>query len=109
MSAPPDIGVIGGGAWGTALALVARRAQASALLWAREPEVVAAINGQHVNPIFLPDQPLDPAIVATGDLAAVARAGLVLLVVPAQHVRAVATNLAPHLPETTQLVLCAKG
>ncbi|MBI3513609.1 MAG: NAD(P)-dependent glycerol-3-phosphate dehydrogenase [Proteobacteria bacterium] len=103
------MGIVGGGAWGTALALVARRARASVVLWAHEPEVVAAINTHHANPLFLPDQPLDPAIGATGDLAAVARAGLVLLVVPAQHVRAVATGLAPHLPATTPLVVCAKG
>ncbi len=109
MTANPDIGIVGGGAWGTALALVARRAQATVVLWAREPEVVAAINHHHVNPPFLPDQPLDPAIVATADLAAVARAPLVLLVVPAQHVRAAAIGLAPHLPATTPLVVCAKG
>ena len=45
----PDIGIVGGGAWGTALAMVARRAGARVVLWAREPEVVAAINAQHVN------------------------------------------------------------
>ncbi|HUA51163.1 MAG TPA: NAD(P)H-dependent glycerol-3-phosphate dehydrogenase [Candidatus Sulfotelmatobacter sp.] len=104
-----DVGIVGGGAWGTALAMVARRAQARPILWAREPEVVAAINAQHVNPLFLPDTPLDPAIVATGMLPEVARAPLLLLVVPAQHLRALATALAPSLPATTPLVLCAKG
>ncbi len=105
----PDIGIVGGGAWGTALAMVARRAGAGVVLWAREPEVVAAINTQHVNPVFLSDTPLDPAIVATDTLAEVARAPLLLIVVPAQHVRAVATALAAVLPPTTPLVLCAKG
>jgi glycerol-3-phosphate dehydrogenase (NAD(P)+) len=105
----PDIGIVGGGAWGTALAAVAHRAGAGVLLWAREPEVVAAINARHVNPVFLPDAPLDPAIAATDALAAVARAPLVLLVVPAQHLRAVADALAPVLPAATPLVVCAKG
>jgi glycerol-3-phosphate dehydrogenase (NAD(P)+) len=108
-AADPDIGIVGGGAWGTALAAVAQRAQARVLLWAREPEVVAAINAQHVNPLFLPDAPLDPAIAATGALDAVARAPLILLVVPAQHLRALAAALAPLLPAATPLVVCAKG
>jgi glycerol-3-phosphate dehydrogenase len=47
------IGVIGGGAWGTALAQVAARGGEPVSLWAREPEVVAAINATHENPLFL--------------------------------------------------------
>ena len=62
-------GVIGGGAWGTALAQVCARAGLSPTLWAREPEVVAAINSGHENGLFLPGVVLDPAIRATGDLA----------------------------------------
>jgi glycerol-3-phosphate dehydrogenase (NAD(P)+) len=110
--APPraiDIGVVGGGAWGSALAMVARRADAGVLLWAREPEVVAAINGGRGNPLFLPDVALDPAIAATGDLVDLVRAALLLLVVPAQHLRAVTAALAPHLAPTTPVVMCAKG
>jgi glycerol-3-phosphate dehydrogenase (NAD(P)+) len=104
-----DIGVVGGGAWGTALAMVARRADAGVLLWAREAEVVAAIKAGRGNPLFLPEIALDPAIAATGELAELARASLLLLVVPAQHLRAVATALAPHLPSATPVVVCAKG
>ena len=62
------IGVIGGGAWGTALAQVAARGGEPVLLWAREAEVVEAINAGHENPLFLPGVPLSPAIRATGDL-----------------------------------------
>jgi glycerol-3-phosphate dehydrogenase (NAD(P)+) len=103
------IGIVGGGAWGTALAVTARRAGREVVLWAREAEVVEAIDARHENPLFLPGMALDPAIVATADLATAARADAVLLVVPAQYLRSVAAALAPLLAPGTPLVLCAKG
>ncbi|MGE4219754.1 MAG: NAD(P)H-dependent glycerol-3-phosphate dehydrogenase [Alphaproteobacteria bacterium] len=104
------IAIIGGGAWGTALACVARRAGHEAVLWAREPEVVEAVNAGRGNPIFLPDIPLDPGIRATGDAAAcVEGADAVLMVVPTQFTRAVAEVLGPALPGGTPVALCAKG
>ena len=102
-------GIIGGGAWGTALALVLRRAGRDVVMWAREPEVIAAINRDHANPLFLPGIALDPGITATADLAAAAQADVLLLVVPAQHLRALTTALAPHLAASVPLVICAKG
>jgi glycerol-3-phosphate dehydrogenase (NAD(P)+) len=99
------IGVIGGGAWGTALAQVAAGA-GEVLLWAREPEVVAALNSVHENTAFLPGVPLAPAIRATGDLVELARCTMLLVVTPAQHMRAVLAELpAAEAP----LILCAKG
>jgi len=103
------IGIVGGGAWGTALAVTARRAGREIVLWAREAEVVTAINRRHENPLFLPDIAIDPAIVATGDIAAAASADAVLLVVPAQHLRAVAGAIAPTLRPGAAVVICAKG
>jgi glycerol-3-phosphate dehydrogenase (NAD(P)+) len=103
------IGIVGGGAWGTALAVTARRAGRDVVLWAREAEVVTAINQRHENPLFLPDIAIDPAIVATGDIAAAASADAVLLVVPAQHLRATAGALAPALRRDAAVVICAKG
>jgi glycerol-3-phosphate dehydrogenase (NAD(P)+) len=103
------IGIVGGGAWGTALGLVALRAGRTPLLWAREAEVAAAINGAHENPIFLPGVALDPRLRATGELAEAAANDLLLLAVPAQHLRAVAGALAPHLKAGTPVVICAKG
>lgn len=100
------IGVIGGGAWGTALAQVAAAGGESVTLWAREPEVVAAINTEHVNAVFLPDVMLSPQVRATGDLDEVAGADALLVVAPAQHVRAV---LAETPVGARPLVLCAKG
>ena len=104
------VGIIGGGAWGTALGVVARRAGRNVTLWALEPEVVAAVNGQHVNPVYLPDVALDPAIAATADMVAAAgSADIILLVAPAQHVRAICTTLGPHIKSGTPVVICAKG
>ena len=60
------IGVVGGGAWGTALAQAAARAGRPVVLWALEPEVVDSINDYHENRRFLPGVALDPAIRATG-------------------------------------------
>jgi glycerol-3-phosphate dehydrogenase (NAD(P)+) len=103
------VSVIGGGAWGTALAVVAHRAGRDVTLWALEPEVVAAVNGQHRNPLYLPDVDLDPAIVATADMTAAAAADLVLLVPPAQHLRKICATLAAHIKPKTPVVICAKG
>ncbi|MDX2223084.1 MAG: NAD(P)H-dependent glycerol-3-phosphate dehydrogenase [Rhodospirillaceae bacterium] len=103
------IGVVGGGAWGTALAVTAMRAGRRVMLWAREPEVVAAINTGHRNDLFLPEVPLDPSIAATADLTAAAAADLVLLVPPAQHLRATCAALNPLLAPRVPLVICAKG
>jgi glycerol-3-phosphate dehydrogenase (NAD(P)+) len=102
------VGIIGGGAWGTALAAVARTAGADVLLWAREPEVVEAIERRHENPLFLPDVALDPAIRATGHLAALAATDAWLFVAPAQFARDVLEDLAPHW-RGQPLLLCNKG
>jgi glycerol-3-phosphate dehydrogenase (NAD(P)+) len=104
------LAVIGGGAWGTALALVARRAGSEPVLWARDSAVVDAVNRRHENPIYLPGIALDPAIAATSDLGqAVAGADAALLAVPAQFLRDVLDALTPHLPPAMPLLLCAKG
>jgi glycerol-3-phosphate dehydrogenase (NAD(P)+) len=103
------IGVIGAGAWGTALALTAQRAGREVVLWAREPEVVDAIARERMNTVFLPGVPLDAGLGATSDMAAAARADAVLLVPPAQHLRATCAALKPHLAKDTPLVICAKG
>jgi glycerol-3-phosphate dehydrogenase (NAD(P)+) len=102
-------GVIGGGAWGTALAQVCARAGLAVTLWAREPEIVEAINGRHENPVFLPGARLDPGLTATTDPGDLAESDLILAVTPAQYLRATLALFAPHLTEGTPLVLCAKG
>jgi glycerol-3-phosphate dehydrogenase (NAD(P)+) len=103
------IGVLGGGAWGTALAQSARRAGREAVLWAYEFETVEEINAHHTNRIYLPGVNLDPRIRATANMAAVAEADALLLVSPAQFVRAVASELAPRLKPGTPVAICTKG
>jgi glycerol-3-phosphate dehydrogenase (NAD(P)+) len=102
-------GVIGAGAWGTALAQVCARAGLDVTLWAREPEVVEAIRARRENALFLPGVALDPAIRAVGDLADLAGSDLILAVVPAQHLRATLATLAPHARPGLPVALCAKG
>lgn len=101
------LGVLGGGAWGTALAAVAAAGGTPTLLWAREADVVAGINDAHENRLFLPGVALSPLITATGDLAAMAAQDALLVVAPAQHVRALLGGLQALTPRP--LILCAKG
>jgi len=103
------ISIIGAGAWGTALALAARRAGNDVTLWAYEADIVAAINDAHENTLYLPGVTLDPAIRATADLAEAATADALLLAAPAQHMRTTIAPLAGHLPPATPLIVCAKG
>lgn len=111
MSGPASrrVCVLGGGAWGTALALAMLRAGHWVRLWAREAETVAAVNRLE-NPRYLPGIALDPGIEATTDMAvALENADCVLAVTPAQSLRDVLSSAQPHMPATAPLVLCAKG
>ncbi len=102
------IGVLGGGAWGTALALVASRAGRKVRLWARDHATVTAIDETHENPKHLPGIRLDH-IPATTSMAVALRADAIILAVPAQAVRAVAAIAAPYLAHRVPLVVAAKG
>ncbi len=105
-----QVGVIGGGAFGTAMACVLRRRGHAIRLWAREAEVVEAINRDRVNGTFLRGVPLPEGIVATTDPAdAVRGAAFVLLAPPAQHTRAVTAQLRPHLAAGVPVITCSKG
>ena len=100
------IGVVGAGAWGTALAQVAGCEGEEVLIWALEREVAEAINSRHENSLFLPGLSLSPGVRATNDLADLAQCEAFLIVAPAQHLRKVAAAVpAAGKP----LVLCAKG
>jgi glycerol-3-phosphate dehydrogenase (NAD(P)+) len=101
--------VIGAGAWGTALALVAAQAGRRVTLWARESAVVDSIKSKRENTLFLSGVALPDSIAPTGDIAEAAAAEALLVVVPAQHLRATLSLLTPHLRAPTPLVLCAKG
>ena len=105
MSEMGHIGVVGGGAWGTALACLGRRAGRRVTLWSRDPAVSEAIARDRANPVYLPGQRLDDGIEATHDLAALSACDATLLVCPAQAVRELAGRLGGDAP----VVICAKG
>ena len=103
------VGVIGAGAWGTALAQAATFAGRKVVLQAREPEVIESINERHRNEIFLKGIDLSADIRATHDFADLAGCDLILAVPPAQHMRAALSAFAPHARDGVPVVLCSKG
>ncbi len=103
-----SISVIGAGAWGTALATVAARAGREVVLCARDAAIAAQIATTRENP-RLPGVRLDAGIGVMADVAVAARADIVLIATPAQHLRAAAFALAPHLANGTPVIACAKG
>jgi glycerol-3-phosphate dehydrogenase (NAD(P)+) len=110
MNAEGRIAVLGGGAWGTALAVTMLRAGHDCRLWARDAATVAAVNETHENPRYLPGIGLDKRLAATADIGmALDGAGCVLAVVPAQAMRGMLEDLAGSIPSGAPLVLCAKG
>ena len=104
-----QIGVIGAGAWGTALATVAARNGHHVALWDPAPEISAMVNREHRHPFALPNVALDPTIVGKEDLEEVATAALLLIAVPAQSMRPALDALSQHIKPRTTLVICAKG
>lgn len=106
MTHSAKIGVVGAGAWGTALAQMLSSDGSDVLLWAREPELLEAINIRRRNSLYLPSASLSRSITATDDLALMAQCEALLLVTPAQHLAATLSNLPQH---PRDLVLCAKG
>ena len=103
-----SVAVIGGGAYGTALACAALRAGRDVVLYARSAEAVAQMQATRENP-KLPGVSLDAGIDVTSDMAMAGRAEFILLATPAQNLREAATSLAPHLKLKTPVVACAKG
>ncbi len=103
-----SIGVIGGGAWGTALAQVFAKNGRDTTLWAREPEVVNSIRQHHQNSVFLPGVELSKSLNATGSLDDIAKKDILVLVSPAQYVRTTLGSLKKDLNDKP-VVICAKG
>lgn len=100
------LGVIGAGAWGTALAQVAATGGRETLLWALESEVVEGINERHENSAYLPGIALSDAIRATSDLSDLWACDAWLVVTPAQHMRPVLEQVSDC---DKPIILCAKG
>ena len=103
------LGILGAGAWGTALAQAAARAGSEVVLWARNPALIDQIARDGSNERYLPRVALDQRIETTTELSEAARSEALLLVAPAQHTRALAERLAPVVAPHCPLVICAKG
>ncbi len=110
-TAPPfsSIAVIGGGAWGTALASLCAANGRQTLLWAREEKVAEAINANHENPEFLSGVPLPPSLKATHDITAAGACEAIVFVVPAQHARPIFGELRACAAKDAPVALCSKG
>lgn len=110
MSSITKIGVIGAGAWGTALAKHLAEKGVEVRLWAYESDVVAAINSTHENSTFLNGVPLPPQLVATASLAeAVAGCQGLLFATPSHVARSVLRRLAPYVSNPLPLMCVTKG
>jgi glycerol-3-phosphate dehydrogenase (NAD(P)+) len=108
MPAFNSVAVVGAGAWGTALALVAARAGRDVTLYARDAAHATHITAMRENP-RLPGIKLAAEIAVTNDLAQAAHADIILVVTPAQHLRGAANAVAPYLRKDTPVIACAKG
>jgi glycerol-3-phosphate dehydrogenase (NAD(P)+) len=103
------IGVIGAGAWGTALAQTAAKAGRDVTIWSFEQDVADAINNRHENTIYLPDIPLSAAVGAVTAISDLDACDAILAVAPAQHLRRVLESFLPYARPRLPIVLCAKG
>lgn len=103
------VGVIGAGAWGTALAILANRAASRVTLWTRNPNIVNSITDKRYNDVYLPGIFIDPAIEVTDDLSRACACDVLILCIPSQSLRssciAISDLLAPHVP----VLIATKG
>lgn len=109
MAARPKIGVVGAGAWGTALATIAAHAGNTVALWTREADIAEEMVRNGTNERYLPGIKLDRQIHPTGNLADLKGREAILVVTPSQTIRAVVKLLAASLKTPVPLILCAKG
>lgn len=106
---PLRIGVIGSGAWGTALSIVVNRTGSKAVLWTRNEYVLRSIRETRTNDSYLPDVFIDPRIEVTDKLAEACKSDMVILVVPSQFMRATCIALSDMLDVNVPIVIASKG
>ena len=109
LTSDPHIGVIGSGACGTALAMLANRAGSRSTLWTRNEQVIQSIQDRRENAQYLPDVFIDPAIAVTADLEAMSKCNALIVTIPAQSLRTVAISLSDIVPANVPVVLATKG
>ena len=105
----PHVGVIGAGAWGTALAILANRAGSKATLWTRNAQVIDSIRSRRENAQYMPEQFIDPAIEVTDKTDFLASCDMLVMTIPAQSLRTVAISLSDSIPSHVPLILATKG
>jgi glycerol-3-phosphate dehydrogenase (NAD(P)+) len=104
------LAVVGAGAWGTALASVARRGGHDVRMWARRSDLAQEITERGTNERYLPGTSLPAGLVATTDMpATLADADAVLIVTPSKSIRQIASDMRPHMPAGVPIFVCAKG
>src|SRR5689334_18514012 len=104
------IAIIGAGSWGTALAVIAARAGHEVQLWARNPDLISAVNEQRINPFYLSSAQIAPGVTATSEIdTALKDAALVIFAAPSHAARELLTKLSPQLHESAIVVSVAKG
>lgn len=104
-----SIGILGAGAWGTTLAILARRAGSNVKLWTRNMNVLESITENRTNDIYLPDVFIDPAIEVTDDISRASDKDIILLCVPSQHIRATCILLSDKIATSVPIVIATKG
>ncbi|MBC6402199.1 MAG: NAD(P)-dependent glycerol-3-phosphate dehydrogenase [Hyphomonadaceae bacterium] len=104
-----NIGIIGAGAWGTALAQTLTNSGRNITIWAHEPECAAAINSRHENTHYLAGHALNETISATSDFTDLSGSDAVLVATPAQNMRRTLRNFAPYAKDGLPVILCSKG
>ncbi len=104
-----NVGVVGAGAWGTALANMTALSGKNTVIWAREDDVVTAINKTHENTVFLSGHTLHKDLRATTDMASLNMSDVILIVSPAQHLRTAAKALKQHINPAAPILICSKG
>jgi glycerol-3-phosphate dehydrogenase (NAD(P)+) len=105
----PAFGIVGAGAWGTALALVLRRAGRDVTLWARDPGLATLMTEKRENPTYLPGIALDQGIACTATLKDIAACGVLVLATPAQNLREACKQLAPLCVARQPVIITSKG
>ncbi|MFA5623879.1 MAG: NAD(P)H-dependent glycerol-3-phosphate dehydrogenase [Bradymonadales bacterium] len=105
-----QIGVLGAGAWGTALAKHLAHVYSNVRIWAYEKECVACINEYHINAIFLPNVRLPDNIIATNNLDAFMHdLSHLVIVTPSHKLREVLSKIAPNMPRHCKIICATKG
>lgn len=107
--ADPELGIIGSGAWGTALAILANRAGAKVTLHVRNSQVYQTITDERINAAYLPEHFIDPAIRITQVLDELQHCEMILLAVPSQSLRAASISLSDLVSSTTPIIIASKG